>query len=217
MRNKIVATHLRAGNSLALVAFLFLGACSYDLPYNPAYLSAARRPADMQVEGKALIYTTVIEDEYVYSGHPSSMTGSATTATVHLGQILREAAKAAFTEEFRGGVEAANSLGDARAYRVVVHPQPSQFSYQYAQLRNLGFAITPIADLSVDVSVLDPDGRTIWQRNYKSGEVAATTYMLNLKPEEEISKAAHQAAYGLMSKAAADVAREVVSTQTPTS
>ena len=41
----------------------------------------------------------------------------------------------------RGGADAANSLTDAKAYRVVVSPRPVQFSYQYAQLRNLGFAI----------------------------------------------------------------------------
>jgi hypothetical protein len=210
-------TQLTGLRPFALAVFLLLGACSYDLPYNPAYLAAARRPVGAQAEGKALIYTTVAEDEYRYTGHPTSLTGSATTATIHVGRILREAAQAAFADEFRGGADASNSLDTARAYRVVVSPRPVQYSYQYAQLRNLGFAITPVAEMSVDVRVLDPDGKMVWQRSYASGEVTAPAYALNMKPEEEIARVTHQAAYDLMAKAAADVVREVVSGRPPMS
>ena len=194
---------------LPLLGLLLVVACTYPLQYNPAYMAAARRPVDVQLDGKALIYTTPQEDNYVYSGHPTSMTGSATTAEVPLGIIVREAARAAFADVFRGGADASNSVASASGYRVIVRPKPLQYSYQYNQIRNLGFVITPIVEMQIDVSVLDAAGATVWERNYVSGEVTAPSYMINLKPEEEINRATHSAAYNLMAKAASDIAREV--------
>ena len=137
------------------------------------------------------------------------MTGSATTAEVPLGIIVREAARAAFADVFRGGADASNSVASASGYRVIVRPKPLQYSYQYNQIRNLGFVITPIVEMQIDVSVLDAAGATVWERNYVSGEVTAPSYMINLKPEEEINRATHSAAYNLMSKAASDIVRKV--------
>ena len=212
MNNNLVsvATRRKRARWLLPLLGLLLTGCSYSLGYNPAYLAAARRPANIQAEGNALIYTTPQEDLYAYSGSPTTLTGSATTAAVPLGIIVREAARAAFADTFRGGAEVRNTLDRARDFRVIIEPRPIQYSYQYNQLRNLGFAITPSVDLQIDVRVLDASGGALWQRSYKSGEVTGSTYLINLKPEQEINKVTHKAAYDLMVKAAADIAREVV-------
>ena len=42
---------------LPLLGLLLVVACTYPLQYNPAYMAAARRPVDVQLDGKALIYS----------------------------------------------------------------------------------------------------------------------------------------------------------------
>lgn len=193
----------------ALVASTLVG-CASTGSYNPAYLAAARRPAALQVDGKVLIVTSPQDDAFVYSGNPTSLTGAATTLTLPLGSIVRETAVAAFADTFKSGADAAPAVTDPARYVVIVTPRLSSFSYEYNQLKNAGFAITPTAVVNVDVRVLDAAGATRWQRSYASGPVEGPAYMLNTSPGEEITKVAHKALYEVFARAAADVAREVV-------
>jgi hypothetical protein len=188
---------------------LALAGCAFTGAYNPAYLSAARRPAAVQADGRVLVVTTAEDDAYVYAGRPTSFTGSATTLTLPLGSIVRESAKAAFADTFRGGADAASAVAQAERYAVIVAPKLTSFTYEYNQLKNAGFAITPTAAAVVDVRVMDAGGGTRWQRTYSSGPVEGASYMLNTSPHEEISKVAHKALYDLFAAAAADVARGV--------
>lgn len=208
-KNALIARVRTIAALIPIVALMTLGGCSYSLNYNQAYLAAARRPVETRVDGAVLVYTSAMDDQYVFTGPPTSLTGGATKAAVPLGLIMREAAKAAFADMFRGGAEAASGLDHARDVRVIINPRPVTFSYQYAQLRNLGFAITPLVELTAEVRVLDTKGDVVWHRDYASGEVTGPSYMVNFSPEEEINKAAHKAAYDLMAKAAADVAAEI--------
>lgn len=193
----------------ALAAFVLAG-CASTGTYNPAYLAAARRPAATQVDGRVLVVTSPQDDAFVYTGNPTSFTGSATTLTLPLGSIVRETAVAAFADTFKSGAEAAPAVKDVARYVVIVSPKLSSFSYEYNQLKNAGFAITPTAVVNVEVRVLDASGATRWQRTYASGPVEGPSYMLNTSPGEEINKVTHKALYDMFAKAAADVAREVV-------
>jgi hypothetical protein len=193
----------------ALLASALVG-CASTSGYNPSYLAAARRPAAVQSDGRVLIVTAAPDDGYVYTGHPTSFTGGATTLTLPLGAILREAAVAAFADTFKSGADVAPEVKDPARYVVIVAPRLTSFSYEYNQLKNAGFAITPTAVVTVEVRVLDAGGTTGWQRSYASGPVEGPSYMLNTSPGEEISKVAHKALYDLFAKAAADVVREVV-------
>lgn len=193
----------------ALLASALIG-CASTGSYNASYLAAARRPAAIQTDGKVLIVTAPQDDGYVYSGNPTSFTGSATTLTLPLGAIAREAAVAAFADTFKSGADVAPAVQDPARYVVVVAPRLVGFSYEYNQLKNAGFAITPTAVVNVDVRVLDAGGTTRWQRSYASGAVEGPSYMLNTSPGEEISKVTHKALYDMFAKAAADVVREVV-------
>jgi hypothetical protein len=194
--------------SLAIaVTALVLAGCAMTSSYKQSYLAAARRPTAVQADGKALIVTTPEDDAYVYTGHPTSFTGSATTLTLPLGAIVKESATAAFADAFKGGADAGNAIKDADRYTVIVAPRLTSFSYEYNQLKNIGFAITPTASVVVDVRVLDAEGAMRWQRSYSSGPVEGPAYMLNTSPHEEISKVTHKSLYDLFSAAAADVAR----------
>jgi hypothetical protein len=194
----------------AVLAILAVAGCASTSSYNPSYLAAARRPATVVSDGKVLLVTTPQDDAYVYTGNPTSFTGSATTLTIPLGSILRETAVAAFTDTFKGGVDVAKDVTDPARYVVIVAPKLVSYSYEYNQLKNVGFAITPTAVVSVDVRVLDAKGAPRWQRSYASGPVEGPAYMLNTSPGEEISKVTHKALYDLFSKAAVDVVREVL-------
>lgn len=193
----------------AIAAFTLAG-CAMTSSYNPSYLAAARRPAAIQTDGRVLIVTSATDDAYIYKGNPTSFTGAASTLTLPLGAIVKETAVAAFADTFKSGADAAPEVKDAARYVVIVTPRLSSFTYEYNQLKNAGFAITPTAVVNVDVRVLDAGGAIRWQRNYASGTVEGPAYMLNTAPGEEINKVTHKALYDLFSKAAGDVVREVI-------
>jgi hypothetical protein len=189
------------------LAVLALGGCAMTSTFNQGYLAAARRPVAVQADGRVLIVTTPADDAYVYTGHPTSFTGSATTLTLPLGSIVKETATAAFADAFKGGAEPAGTVKNADRYAVIVTPKLTSFSYEYNQLKNIGFAVTPTASAVVEVRALDASGETRWQRSYSSGPVEGPAYMLNTAPQEEIGKVTHKALYDLFAAAAADIAR----------
>lgn len=181
-----------------------LNGCAHTGAYDPSYLAAARRPSEGVIEGKALIVTSKEEDSYVFNDHPTSFTGAATTLSLPIGQIAKEAAKAAFADRFKGGAETTTAFESAQGYRLVVAPKVTKFSYAYNQLKNLGFAITPTVEANTHVRVLGSDGSIRSEHDYASGPVEAPSYMLSSKPGEAITKLAHRVLYDLMSKAADD-------------
>lgn len=191
-----------------LLLLALLGGCAHTGAYNAAYLAAARRPA-VVADGRVRIVTAPTDDQYVYSGKPTSFTGSANTLTLPVGSILRESAVAAFADTFKGGAIAAAAGAPADGPALAVSPVLQSFSYEYNQLKNIGFAITPTAVIKVQVRVLDAKGQPVWSRDYDSGAVEGPSYMISTAPAEEIVKVAHKAAYDVMLKAAGDIAREV--------
>lgn len=183
-----------------------LGGCAPIATYNAAYITPPSTPEAAKLPGKALIYTTKADDDTPWAGRPTSFTGSATTLTIPLGLITREIAATVFGDSFRDGAIKANALpGAAGGYRVIVQPKVSAFSYEYNQLKNVGFAITPTVVLTLEVAVLDNAGKTINQRRYDSGTVEMPAYFMSGSPGEEIGKAAHKAVFDLMVVAARDV------------
>lgn len=155
----------------ALVAAATLGGCAWTAGYNAAYTNAARRPPAATYDGKVLVKTAAKDNAEVFSGNPTSFTGSATTLTMPLGQMSREIAKAAYADTFTGGADLANELRDPSAYAVIVAPRVVSFSYEYNQLKNVGFAITPTVRVTVNVQVLDDQGKAKWEKSYPSGDV----------------------------------------------
>ncbi len=198
-----------AALAAGLLAIALLSGCAHTGSYNQAYLAAARRPA-IVADGKVLVVTAPADDQFVFSGKPTSFTGSANTLTLPVGSILRESALAAFADTFKGGATAAAAGSATEGGALIVAPRLLSFTYEYNQLKNIGFAITPTAVIKVKVSVLDAKGQALWSRDYDSGNVEGPSYMISGAPAEEIVKVAHKAAYEVMYKAARDIAAEVV-------
>jgi hypothetical protein len=191
------------------VAFLFvfalLAACSHVAVYNPTYLPAAPPEARERLEGKVLVYTDSADDNYVFSGPPTSFTGGATKLSLPLGQITREVAIQVLGGYFQDGAEGSNRPENLAGYRAVVKPKVASFSYQYNQLKNLGFAITPTVVLDLDVDLVDENGKTIHSKRYSSGTVEGSAYFVSGEPGERINQLAHETMHKLMDAAAGDI------------
>lgn len=195
--------------SLTLVVILtaLLAGCSHVATYNPAYLSVPPPAASERMDGRVLVYTERADDNYVFSGNPTSFTGSATTLTVPLGQITREVAVYAFGRHFKDGADASNKLENLAGYRVIIRPRVLAFTYEYNQLQNLGFAITPGVTLEIETQLLDQGGKKVYAKKHASGMAQGHTYMVSGTPGERINQLVHETLYKLMDEAARDVKR----------
>lgn len=192
-----------------LALALFVSGCAHVATYNASYVGMpATSPSD-KLPGRALILTDKSDDDTPFVGPPTSFTGGATTLTIHLGVIAREIGVIVFGDLFRDGAVKVNVLEGVTGYRVAVKPRVTSFSYEYNQLKNLGFAITPTVVLTLEVSTLDSAGKFLHKRYYESGTVEMPAYMISGSPGEEIGKGAHKALYDLMQRAANDLRNDV--------
>lgn len=192
-----------------IAAAAILAGCAYTATYNPAHFNVQRLADDQKLEGRALILTDSQDDAYTFTGKPTSFTGGGTTLAIPLGLITREAANLAFADLFREGADKSNDRSAVARYAAVVSPKVKSFTYEYNQLKNLGFAITPTVVVAVSVSLLDEQGKSFWDKTYESGNFEGDTYMISGSPGEDVGKAAHRAIYGLMLKAAGDTREQV--------
>ncbi len=199
-----LSCHWKRGLLVGLFV-LSLGGCAFVSNYNPAYIPNDQGSAQVALPGKGLIFTEKTDDVRPYTGSPTSFTGSSTKLTIPLGTITREIAISVFRREFRDGVDSANDLADLHKYSAVVCPKITKFTYEYNQAKNLGFAITPTVDISLEVQLRNKEGRTYWKKIYNSGVREGPAYVVSGSPGERISELTHKTIYALMTRAAADV------------
>jgi hypothetical protein len=190
---------------IAGLATIVLSGCATSIAYRADYLPAQSVPEESRIDGRALVYTTRADDERLVTAGATSFTGSGAKLTTPIGMIAREVAVKVFGLAASGGATAANELADLERYSIIVRPEVKDFTYGFPQLKNLGFAITPEVRLQLRMSVLDASGRTALEKDYDSGVIEGSSYMLSGSPYERISKLLHQSMYDLMQKAAADV------------
>jgi hypothetical protein len=124
---------------------------------------------------------------------------------VPIGLMTREIGRSVYGSAFREGVDVTTVPSSGGAYRVTIEPKVSDFKYYFHQAENLGFAITPGAEMSLTVRLLDPAGSAVATRTYASGEHKAGSYMMSMSPEDKISRLAHEIMAELMKQSLADV------------
>jgi hypothetical protein len=66
--------------------------------------------------------------------------------------------------------------------------QPRSPTATFTGAENLGFAITPGAELTLTVTLLDAGGKLLAANTYVSGERKGGSYMMSASPEDRISK-----------------------------
>jgi len=192
-------------NSLIFAGGLFLalllGGCSFKAGYNSTYLPPEGVIA--KVDEPILIVMTKDEQEWVYSGHPTSFTGGATTLTIPLGNITKQIALEVFSRRFKSA-ELAHELPADSEFRLALNPRIKHFEYAYNQLKNLGFAITPEVQLDLTVKLLNSAGKHAFEKTYSSGLRSGSSYMISGSPHEKINATIHKTLFELMELAAKD-------------
>ena len=186
----------------ASTALWLVSGCAYQAGYNPTYLPA-EEPEYISADEVLLVMPDEVED-FVYSGSPSSFTGSATSLTIPLGVILKEVSEEILEDRFSGTVGFASEFMTGGPYRLGLEPRIKRFEYRYSQLKNLGFAITPEVELDLDVNILDASGQTIFEHSYESGRVSGDTYLISGSPSEKINQTIHRVLYDLLERSFAD-------------
>jgi hypothetical protein len=184
------------------IALLFLSGCAFNVGYNPAYLP--RDPVRLGLEGKSLVVISDVDAQWQFSGNPTSFTGGGTTLTLPMGEITKQVALKVFGAAFNGGADFRSNATGAVGYRLIVKPKVNKFSYAYNQLKNLGFAITPIVDIELSVELLAPDGTTLLSKTYGGGPTEGSTYAISGQPAEKINQILHLHLFKLMTDAAQD-------------
>jgi hypothetical protein len=184
---------------------MFMG-CTTTGRYDPTYFAPLPIASDKVLAGRALIQMTAEDEAFVFSGHPTTVVGSAGTLVLPLGQMTREAALNVFGALFRGGAEAATAVPPAReGYAMIVSPRVERFSYAYGMGE-----FRPA--LAISVAVLDSDGRTLLDgRTYESAASAAVT---REQPVESISRTMQLVVQSLMLRAAAVARTRLVEVST---
>jgi hypothetical protein len=189
-------------SALVPAAALFLAGCSFNVGYNPSYINQA--PTQLGIGGKGLVVIADSDASWTYSGSPTSFTGGGSTLNIPLGEINKQIALKVFGAAFHDGVDFRSSEGNSSGYRLIITPKINSFTYSYNQLKNLGFAITPIIDIQLRVVMRSPDGKSILDRTYGGGPTEGETYFASGQPAEKINQVLHQHLFKLMSDAAID-------------
>lgn len=187
-----------------LLLFVSITSCTSSLSYNPSYEGRMMPIPGEQLDGRAVILTTEVDDNYVFNGNPTSFTGSATNISIPLGLITKEIAQHAFERMFSEGVVQTRDISSINDYLVVITPRVRNFSYAYNQLRNVGMAVTPQVDISLSVDVLDSEGNNIRSNTFTSGIKNGDTYAMSMNPGERINRLAHEVITELLNQAASD-------------
>jgi hypothetical protein len=192
-------------SAFAVLVVVLLSGCSHTATYNSAYLSGPPPAGSDRMDGKVLIYTERADDNYVFTGNPTSFTGSGTTLSEPLGQITREVAVYVYGRHFKDGADSSNKPENISGYRAIVRPRILSYEYEYNQLQNLGFAITPGVKIEIDTQLLDQSGKTVFSKKYASGLSQGHTYMVSGEPGERINQLTHETMYKLMEQSVQDI------------
>lgn len=188
-----------------LAASLLLPGCAASIAYRADYVPDRPIAESDRIVGKVLVYTTHNDDERLITAGATSFTGSGAKLTTPIGTMTREIAVKVFSKVATDGASASNELTDAGRYTIALRPEAKDFTHGFPQLKNLGFAITPEVHLTMRMTVLDAAGKSVLEKDYDSGVVSGSSYMISGSPMERINHLAHETMYDLMRRAAADV------------
>ena len=188
-----------------IVVGAILNGCVTAVVYNPSYLNTELQNKPVSANCKAFVYTTEVDDNLVYIGSPSSMTGSVYVIEIPLGIITKEITQSVFNQVCLGGTHVIKDLKTVSASDLVVYSKVNRFNYRYNDAKNLGLAVTAQVRIVLDVSIIDSSGHAYYTGEYDSGYVDGDTYLFHLSPIENVNKLTHKVVYELMSQAASKI------------
>lgn len=206
---------IRIARVLVLVAALgATSACTNTVGFRADYLAPTN--ASVRAPGSGAVAMSPGVEQAISDVKPSSFTGGATTLRLPVGKIAKEAALAVFGATLEGGVISVSDVAGPSGKSYLIEPTVTAFSYKYDQLSNLGFAVTPRVDVSVQMRIRDNSGGFILDRVYQKSH-AQGTYLASVQPHERVNRTLHQAVQMIMTEAARDFAAAVAARSPPSS
>ncbi|MGZ3376270.1 MAG: hypothetical protein ACXU8S_06705 [Phenylobacterium sp.] len=173
---------------LVSIACAMLAACASTVAPRPELVAAG--VAAPLVQGRATLVMPAAAANQSISAHPTSFTGSATSITFPMGQIVRTVGEKVFAAGFSKGVVTSET---AQPDTFGVSVDVSNFTYAYDQASSLGFAITPKVSLQMTADVRAPDGKALLHKTYSKTDVTPGKYAISGKPAEKINEGLHMA------------------------
>ena len=193
---------LRTATVLAILAMLFLGGCAASIAYRPVYVpDRPTSPAD-RVKGRVLVFTTQADDDRSIT--PGATTLTAFNMSVQAGVIAREIAVTVFSR-VADGADESHDLANAARYAIVIRPQIENIDYAFAHPKHLGIEVTPQVQVVMRITLLDPIGRVLLEKDYDSGPVSEGRSIVGEKLVARTDVLVHEAIYELMLRAAGDI------------
>ncbi|UCU92310.1 hypothetical protein [Hydrogenophaga taeniospiralis] len=186
--------------------------CAFKANYNPSYFGSNTTTYESKIPGVAAIEASDDVKNETFTSSPTSFTGGGTKLTLPVGEIVTQAALLSFRDIFSGGAEIIEPGKYTSSHSVIVKPKFRSMTYEYNQLKNLGFAVTPTASVSIELNVEGLTKKSIVNEIYESGAVESEAYFATASPGDEISKAFHKAVIGIARKSADSVHKSISKT-----
>ena len=186
----------------AVLATLFIGGCAASIAYRAADVPNGPTPAGDRVTARERVYTTLTDDDRLIT--PGATTVTAFKMNVQAGIIAREIAIKVFSK-VADGADESHDLAYADRYAIVLRPQIENVEYGFTHPKHLGIEVTPEVRVVMRITLLDPTGRVLLEKDYDSGRVSKGGAIVSEKLVERTDALAHQAIYDLMLRAARDI------------
>lgn len=186
----------------AVLATLFLGGCAAPIAYRAAYVpDRPTSPVD-RVRGRVLVFTTFADDNRSIAPGATSVT--LFKMNVQAGIMARDIAITVFSR-VADGADATHDLADAGRYAIVVRPQIENIDYGFTHPKHLGIEVTPQVQVVMRITLLDPSGRVLLEKDYDSGPVSKGRSIVGKKLVTRTDMLVHEAIYEVMLRAAGDI------------
>ena len=194
---------LRFLRAAAVLATLLLAGCAASIAYRAGYVPDESRYSPVErVRGRVLIFTTFTDDNRWITPGATSVT--AFKMNVQAGLMAREIAVTVFSR-VADGADESHDLANANRYAIVFRPQIENIDYGFTRPKHLGIEVTPQARVVMRITLLDPTGRVLLEKDYDSGPVSEGRAIVGEKLVRRTDVLVHEAIYELMLRAAADV------------
>lgn len=186
----------------AVLATLLLGSCAASIAYRAAYVPDGPTPPVDHVKGRVLVFTTLTDDNR--SIMPGATSVTAFKMNVQAGIMAREIAITVFSR-VADGADESHDLANTNRYAIIFRPQIENIDYGFTHPKHLGIEVTPQVRVVMRITLLDPIGRVLLEKDYDSGFVSHGRAIVSDKLVERTDVLVHEAIYDLMLRAAGDV------------
>jgi hypothetical protein len=185
-----------------VVATLFLGGCAASIAYRAAYVPHGPPSPSERVKGRVLVFTTYTDDTRWITPGVTSVT--AFKMNVQAGLMARDIAITVFSR-VADGADESHELANSDRYAIILRPQIENLEYGFTHPKHLGIEVTPQVQVVMRITLLDPTGRVLLEKDYDSGPVSNGRSIVSEKLVDRTDVLVHEAIYDLMLRAAGDI------------